>query len=475
MSLPELKVHQREGIDWIQTVRRGLLADEPGLGKTRQAIEAFDGGRNLVVAPKLVIEGGTWDDEIRKWSATPENWTVVPYTQLNARKYTGKHVSATRPVNALRPEFRGKRNFWDAVIMDEVHYVKGRDSVYSKVAIQLARNCHDFLAMTGTPFPNWSHEIYNILRMIEPEEGKQGMGGKYSSYWDWAENWFDCSPTKWSKGFPVAGEMLGCAASPKQLKECLSRPASDPCEHYLEFARVNLDGKYLRRWREDCLDLPPITDTDVLSPMDAKTKRVYAGLKNDFYARYEGQEVVAWTSGSQHVQMHKLTTSPWLLNPVGEPRGGKLDLLRFDLQSRTRPTLVFAHYKDSVEACALVASSLGASVGIVHGGIPERQRVDAFTSFKSGNLDVLVGSLETLSEGHTLVAADMALFVEESFKPYRNEQAKNRVYRMGQERPVTIRRYLCPHSLDSRKRRLLMMKTDRQMRTLTAAEMMEIL
>lgn len=467
-----LKKHQREGIDWIQSVGRGLLADEPGLGKTRQAIEAFDGGRNLVVAPKLVIEGGTWEDELRKWSATPENWTVVPYTQLNARKKVGERASTTKPVKVLKPEVKGK---WDAVVFDEAHYLKGRDTLWTWAGLQIARNTDQFLAMTGTPFPNWAHEIFMLLRMIYPEEGKQGRGGDFSGFWDWAETWFDCKPTRFSKGFPVAGEMLGCSRSKAQLKECLARPANDPCEHYLAFAEANLGEHYLRRWREDCLDLPPITDDDIRAPMDAKTKTAYLRMKNDFYSSYKGHELVAWTSGAQHVQMHLMTTSPWLLAPEGEPRGGKLELLRYDLQSRTRPTLVFAHYRASVEACARVAASLGASVGVVHGGIPERQRVDAFKSFKSGELDVMVGSLETTSEGHTLVAADTAIFVEESFKPYRNQQARDRVYRMGQTRPVTIRRYLCPNSLDSKKRRLLAMKTDRQMRTLTAAEMMEIL
>lgn len=472
MTKPPLKEHQREGIEWIQRVGRGLLADEPGLGKTRQAIEAFDGGHNLVVAPKMVIEGGTWEDELNKWSADPSKWTVLPYTGLNVRKQAGVRASTTKPVKVLKPEAKGR---WDAVVFDEAHYVKGRDTLWTWAGLQIARNAEFFMPMTGTPFPNWSHEIYTLLRMIYPEEGKMGRGGRFSSYWDWAGKWFDTTPTPFSKGFPVAGEMLGCSRTPKQLKECLSRPANDPCEHYRAFAEANLDGHYLRRWREDCLDLPEMTVQDVQAPMSATTKRTYLGLRDSFYATHEGSEVVAWTTGSQQVQMHKLTTSPWLLNQVGEPKGGKLELLRYDLENRTRPTLVFAHYKDSVEASARVAESLGLRVGIVHGGIPESQRVAAFKSFKSGSLDALCGSLETMSEGHTLVAADMALFVEESFKPYRNEQAINRVHRMGQTRPVTVRKYLCPNSVDSRKRRLLAMKTDRQMRTLTAAELMEIL
>lgn len=478
-----LKGYQREGIEWIRRVGRGLLADEPGLGKTRQAIEAFDGGNNLVVAPNLVIEGGTWHDEIEKWSNYPDRWTVVPYSQLNVRerrrwpnKVNGKphpkagQMSGPRPVKQLPELVQGR---WDAFILDEAHYIKGRGTFWNWAVQKINRFADATLPMTGTPFPNWAHEIFGILQLLYPEESKPG--GVYGSFWRWAEEWFNCSPTRFSHGMPVAGEMLLCSRSSAQLKECLARPATDPCEHYLEFARKNFGDKYLRRWREDVLDLPPFTDQTVQVPMDAATKKAYLELKQQFFAKYLGNEIIAWNQGELNVRLAKLTTSPWLLTKDGKPRGGKLDMLRFDLQSRTRPTLVFAHYKDSVEACAEVARDIGASAMVVHGDIPMNERARAIAAFKSGDLDVLVGSFDTLAEGHTLVASDMAIFVEESFKPSRNEQAKFRVYRLGQDRPVTVKRYITPNSVDSKKQRMLAVKTDRQMRHLSAAEFKEII
>jgi superfamily II DNA or RNA helicase len=471
MTLP-LKQYQVEGIEWIRKVKRGLLADEPGLGKTRQAIEAFDGMKVLVVAPRMVIDGGTWQDELDKWAKHPEGFVIAPYTSLNAREQVGARASTTRPVKKLRPEYRGK---WDAVVLDESHMVKGRDTLHYWAVRQLSRRCEYFLAMTGTPFPNWAHEIYNLLQFIHVDEGYTGKGGKYGSFWRWAEEWFDTSPTRWSNGMPVAGEMRECSRTPKQWKECMARPVNDPCEHYMKFAADNLGDQYLRRWREDCLDLEPYTEQIIKVPMAATTKTMYNSLKREFYAQYEGHEIIAWNQGSKNNQLMKATTSPWLLTQDGEPRGGKLDRLKFDLSNRTRPTLVFAHYQISVEACAAVARSLGLSVGVVHGGIPSSVRASELASFKSGELDVLVGSLDTLAEGHTLVMADEAIFVERSFKPYRNQQALFRVHRMGQTRPVTIKTYITPNSVDSKKERLLATKTDRQMRVLTAAEFREII
>lgn len=465
-NLP-LKQHQAEGIEWIRRVTRGLLADEPGLGKTRTAIEAFDGGRNLVIAPKLVIEGGTWHDELRKWSTDPENpdrWRIVPYSQINVRRPKGRGYA---PVKVLPDDIKGR---WDAMIVDESHYVKGRDSLITWSVKEINKKTDATLLMTGTPLPNWAHEVFILLQLVYPAESKMRM--EYGSFWRWAEKWFDTRPTRFSKGMPAVGEMLGCLPT---LKECLARPAHEPCEHYQAFADANFGEHYMRHWRDDCLDLPPVTFQDVETPMSPAGKRAYLALKKEFYAQYEDQEIVAWNQGSKNVQLHKLTTSPWLLAPSGEPKGGKFDQLEFDLSTRTRPTLVFAHYKDTVEACARIARNLGLSAAVVHGDIPSRERAVAMESFKSGDLDVLCGSLETLSEGHTFVVADQAILVEESFKKYRNEQAVRRIHRMGQERPVSVRTYLTPNSVDTKKRRRLEMKTDRQVRVLTAAEFKEII
>lgn len=109
-------------------------------------------------------------------------------------------------------------------------------------------------------------------------------------------------------------------------------------------------------------------------------------------------------------------------------------------------------------------------MGAVHGGFDTRTNGATVRAFKRGELDVLVGSIETVAEGLTLVQADMTIFVEKSFKPYRNEQAVMRIYRMGQQRPVTVRDYVTPNTVDRNKRKRIATKSDRAERMMTAAE-----
>lgn len=462
-SKPPLKAHQQENVDWIRRVERGLLADEPGLGKSRSAIEATKGAEKvLIIAPNLVLKTGVWDDEVEMWGYDDTRYITASYHDLNVRKPTG-NGTGRRPVKVLDP---GVKGHFDAVIVDEAHYIKGIDSKWTWAVKQIARNCDMFLPMTGTPIPNWSHEIFTLLQDIYPEEGK--IGNQFGSFWRWAEEWFNVTPNPHNPRAKILHDLKGC--TPK----CMQRDADDPCEHHVAFARGNFGDRYMRHLRADHLDLPAIVYNDINTPMGLDARRMYQDLKKNFATEVNGNDVLAWSQGAKNVLLDKLTTSPWLLSKDGPPRGGKFELLREDLRNRTRPTLVLAHYRDSVEGAAAVGASVGARTAYIHGGTTDLQNARTVRDFKAGKLDVLVGSLETLAEGLTLTVADTAIFLERSYKPSRNTQATFRIYRMGQEKEVEIRRYLTPNSVDMGKEELLATKNDRAMRTLTAADYLRV-
>lgn len=456
-SSAPLKDNQAENIEWAQWWGRGVLADEPGLGKSRSAIEAFDGTRTLVIAPAKVLSLGNWDDEIEMWSNYPWLYTQASYTSLNATIEGPR--GGRKPVHALKPEYKGH---WDTIIVDESHMIKGRKTPWTWAVNQLARNCDNMLMMTGTPIPNWAHEVFTLLKIIYPDESKPG--GRYGSFWRWAVQWFDTSPTRFSQGNPVVGDMLECTPT------CSRRDPDDPCAHYVAFARENFGARFMRHLRRDCLDLPPLQLIERRAHLDAADQRAYKQLARDFATDIGDTEVLAWSSGAKNVLLDKFTTSPWLLTKKGPPRGGKFELLRSDVTRGSGHQLVFAHYRDTVEACADVATSVGRSAGFIHGGTTDAQNTKVLRAFKRGDLEVLVGSLETMAEGLTLTIADTAIRVERSFKPSRNIQATYRFHRLGQDKPCTMIDYLMEDTVDIRKSRLLADKNDHQMKILTAAE-----
>lgn len=455
--------YQTEGIKFLRTRKRAMIADEMGLGKTNQLIGASQ-GETLVVAPKMVLVGGTWDDELEKWAPDRSGmFTQVGYTGLNLRD--GRKVTPL-----IKPEYDRE---WETIILDEAHYIKGRDTSWTKVLLKLAKRADRVYLSTGTPIPNWAPELFTSLQMLHPERAVRG--GELGSYWRWAGSWFDTTPeTIYVRGrekeVPNVGALLGCTPV------CELRPAHDPCEHYIAFAEQNLFGVFLRRLRDDVLaDLPPLTVERILTPMVPDQKRLYNQVRKEALAELSnGSLMVAWADASKHMMCEKIATGVEILDPDGKG-SGKLDRLKYDVEKRSRPTLVLAHFQASVEAARAACESVGATARHIHGGVSDRDRAEAVKLFKAGKLDVLVGSLETVSAGLTLTAADVAIFLETSYKPDRNEQAKRRIHRPGQDRPCTILDYVTPNTIDERKRALLERKTDYQMRTLSPAQIREIL
>jgi SNF2 family DNA or RNA helicase len=470
MPKPPLREYQQENVDWIKRSGRGLLADEPGLGKSRSALEGLEGAENvLIIAPSLIIETGVWHEEVEKWGFDDTTYRLAPYSQLNHRvdKRTQKQIDkgdAARyaPIKKLADTWRGFKH-WDAVILDEAHYIKGRDTARTWAVGQISQRTDSLVMLTGTPIPNWAHEAFMLLRMVYPDQAHPGK--QFGSFWRWAEKYFDCEPSAYGgTGSKVVGDLLGC--TPK----CMLRDPDSPCKHYRKFAAENFGDHYMRHLRAENLDLPPIEFMDVDTPFDDGVACRYRELRKDFATDIGEHEILAWSTGAKNVLMDKMTTSPWLLTKDGEPHGGKLEYLRRDLSNLDEPVLVLAHYRDSVEAATRVAQAAGRRAAYIHGGTTDLQNARTVRDFKAGNLDVLVGSLETLAEGLTLTVASTAIFLERSYKPSRNTQATFRIYRLGQDKACRIIRYLTPASIDTGKEALLAAKNDHQMRVLTAAD-----
>lgn len=460
-----LRPYQEEGLKFLRANPRAFLADEMGLGKSAQMILASE-GRTLIVAPAMVLDGGTWREEIEKWC--PErapDVTAVSYTGLVQRE--GRKVT-----KSAKPEYARE---WDTVILDEAHYLKGRKTSWTLALRPILKRAGRVIYATGTPMPNWAQEIFEVVQGLWPERARPG--GEFGSYWRWAGKWFDTEPDiVYRQGkqleVPHVGGLLACEPG------CLERDPLDPCDHFKDFFAANLGDRFLQRLRDEVLtDLPPLTIETVYTPMTALQQRMYREIKKDFVAELgDGRLKVAWNSGAKNVLLSKVSTGASVLDPSEDPLkgSGKLQRLAFDLAGRTRPTLVVAHFQRAVDAARDVARGLGMSAESIHGGTTRPDRIRIVELFKAGKLDVLAGSLETIAEGLTLTAADLVIFLEVSFKPSRNQQALRRIHRIGQDRPCVALDYITPDTVDEGKRELLATKTDQQIRILTAAQMASI-
>src|SRR4051812_45815564 len=175
MSKP-LMPHQIEGIDWMRPIERTLLADEAGLGKSAQLLRVAK-EPVLVVAPAMVLNAGTWDDEIELWTPGIDA-TQVAYSSIAQRGARGRvpRDSNGFPKTPLKPEYR---RHWGTVVLDESHYIKGRKTSWANAVLDI--DADEARLATGTPVPNWAHEAFMSLRALYPEEARAGK--EFGSYW----------------------------------------------------------------------------------------------------------------------------------------------------------------------------------------------------------------------------------------------------------------------------------------------------
>lgn len=446
---PELTFmpHQVSGIKWLNTFDRALLADEAGLGKSAQLLWSAREPA-LIVAPAMVIEGGTWDDEIEKW-ASGIDATQVSYSSIAQRgpKGTVPKDSNGFPLTPLKGEYR---KHFRTVILDECHYIKGRKTSWANAILELDADL--WRLATGTPIPNWAQEAFMLLRALFPAEAKAGK--QFGSYWRWANEWFDVSDGRY-------GKEIG------DLREDRT---------WDQFRQENWKGRMLRRLREDVLtDLPPLREQEWRTPMVEAQRKAYRDLKKDYVAFLDNNvEIDVWSEPGMLVKLAQIATG---LEVVGGKGSGKLKALKAILEDRPSHKLVVAHFQNSVDACADAAREVGRSVAVVHGGTPKAARQRAIRAFQAGDVSVLCASIGTISEGLTLHqgGADEVIRVERSWSPYKNDQVARRLHRIGVERPVTLTDLITPGTVDERVLDVLASKTEQQIKALTATEIMALL
>lgn len=405
----------------------------------------------------MVLESGTWDDEIAKWTPGIDA-TQVSYSS----SYVGAGGKVKRDQNGfalteLKPQFR---RHWGTVILDESHYLKGRKTSWTN-ALKKIDAGRIYLA-TGTPIPNWAHEAFTTLQFLWPDEAKPGE--TFGSYWRWVNDWFEVSDSFYN---PMAKEI-------GSLREDRTWDG---------FNASNWRNRMILRLREQCLDLPELTNQRWNVRMSGEQKKAYTALKRDYVALLESGTIVdAWSEPAKLVKLLQLATGlecfdPGRLdNPQVKP-SGKFGALASILEDRPRQTLVVGHFRSTVQAAARVAGRLGKRVSVVHGGVPSTHRTTAIRNFQQGHTDVMVATIATVREGMTLHQAgcDQIVRMERSFTPSNNEQVMRRIHRIGQEHPVTCIDLVTDGTYDEKVLGLLSSKTDEQMRALGTRELIQLL
>ena len=432
-----LRPYQQRGLAWLagmcESGLGGCLADDMGLGKTIQIIALHLHRRDLKAGPTLVVCPasllGTWEREIRRFA--PE----IPVRRFHGGGRHLQDLAADEVVLVtygvvLRDRERLAETGWGLLVADEAQHAK---NPYSRTARELrAIPAPARIALTGTPVENRLSELWSILDWTTP-----GLLGHLEAF-------------------------TRRIARPVELYR-----DADATARFAALIRPFL----LRRRKTDpgiAPELPRKTETDQLVPLTAEQVTLYEAMVQETIqaiATAEGIEraglVFKLLTGLKQICNHP---AQYLKQPGPLPgRSGKLalfDELTDVILAGGESMLVFTQYTQMATLLQQHLDARGIRSLFLHGGVPVQRREEMVAEFQAGAVPVFLLSLKAGGTGLTLTRATHVLHYDRWWNPAVEDQATDRAYRIGQDRPVQVHRLIAEGTLEDRIAALLEKKRD---------------
>ena len=407
------------GFEWLTSLARyylgGILADDMGLGKTLQAItyivSTWKKNKEttfIVVCPSSLLYN--WQDEIENFC--PELSTIMILGNPNDRKdliadcKNYQVVLVSYPI--LRRDIELLRDIsFDTAFLDEAQFIKNPNSRNAK-AVKMLNAEHRF-ALTGTPIENNLSELWSIFDFLMP-------GYLYSH----------------SKFVNLYEKPVVRFESEEALKQ-------------LNF---HIKPFILRRMKKDVLEeLPEKTERKMVSDMTDEQKEVYMSYLEDMRKKINseinknGFERSRMMILASLTRLRQICCHPSTFVENYEGGSGKLGLLLQIVQNGVEGghrILVFSQFTSMLNIIEEEFKKLKISYYYLDGSTPISQRSEDVKAFNSGSRDVYLISLKAGGTGLNLVGADMVIHYDPWWNPAVEDQATDRVYRIGQKNSVNV-------------------------------------
>lgn len=413
--------HQPAGIAFLREQKRAILADEPGLGKTIQALVAaqLDGAlRILYVAPAHIL----WriNEMASEWSGYGRvmfhgGGRELPSVDTSEMIVFTSYELAT----AHRDELLAVG--FDLVIVDEAHHVKERKAKVLGALRPLSRKARRLYLLTGTPVLNTADEMWPLLNLIDPVT--------WSSYWRFVDT-YCLTSTVYAKGGRPIRQVDG--PDPAKLAELKARLA-----HIL-----------LRREQT----LEPVVPVRTALTLSGPERAAYDQLAAMYFLDTATGPVIADHDAALVLRLRQLASDWQLLDPtlgVGT-KVAAATASAGNLHRQGEPVVMFASFKATVHRIAAALVAGGVEAVAIDGDVTPHRRRSAIASFQSGDVRALVGTYGAMSEGVDMYAARHIIRVDQDWVPKTNDQAVGRVRRIGQTRQVYDHTFHITGTVDDR-------------------------
>ena len=462
-----LRTYQVEGFQWLSFLYEqrlgGILADDMGLGKTVQALALLahaieehrvaserttERGESvepfapfLVVAPTSVITN--WAAEAERFLPEAKVVTITETTAGKtplAERIAGAHLVLTsytllrmdedaytgyaRTLGRTVDEFTGEQSApegWGALLLDEAQFVKNTGTRAWSIA--RAMPARTKIAMTGTPIENNLMELWALLAIVA-----DGL-------------------------FPSARAFRDLYARPAESGE-------DPAHAAATAARLRrrIRPLMLRRTKElVAVELPAKNDTRVNLPLAPGHRRIY-----DTHLQRERQKVLGlledmdknrFTIFQSLTLLRRLALDAALIDPeayagVSSVKRDYLVQQLPDLLEKGHRVLVFSQFTSYLKSISARLAEEG--IGHLYLDGSTRNRAEVIEAFTSGQEPVFLISLKAGGFGLNLTEADHVFIMDPWWNPAAEQQAVDRIHRIGQDKEVHVYRLVAEGTIEEK-------------------------
>ncbi|NWF61109.1 MAG: DEAD/DEAH box helicase [Fischerella sp.] len=434
----ELRPYQQRGVAWLTFLERwGLgacLADDMGLGKTIQFIafllhlkeqDALE-KPTLLVCPTSVL--GNWEREVKKFGPTLK---VLQYHGDKRSKgkafveVANKHDLVITSYALIHRDLKSLQGVsWQGIVLDEAQNIKNAEAKQSQAVRQLESTYR--IALTGTPVENRLQELWSILDFLNP-----GYLGNKQFF---------------QRRFAMPIEKYGDAASLGQLRS-LVQP--------FILRRLKTD-------REIIQDLPEKQEMNVFCGLSPEQAELYQQVVEESLAEIETSEgmqrrgmILALLVKLKQICNHpaQYLKKATLLEPRLSGKLLRLQEMLEEMLSEGDRALIFTQFAEWGKLLKpYLEQQLEREILFLYGSTSKKQReemIDRFQHDPQGP-PIMILSLKAGGVGLNLTRANHVFHFDRWWNPAVENQATDRVFRIGQTRNVQVHKFVCTGTLEEK-------------------------
>ncbi len=451
--------HQMVALECARTAPFFGLFMEMGTGKTKVISDLLDYAsqhkskdtplRTLIVCPKSVVVnwvrelsmdvggkyrvavlsriGSTMRDELREKNLVAgrggEFGAVDGLLELIRCKDVALQVAIINYDNVqARLELLQKMQF-DVIVLDESHKIKAMNAKRTKAILELALSGKRRFILTGTPLTQNPMDLYSQFEFMGPAMALLG----YTTFYAYANAYSSKNRYGRVSGFQNTGKLLQLAS----------------------------------KWafsvkKKDCLDLPEKLYVRREVEMSPEQQEMYEQVATEVLLVLEslGAEVTIQNILVQYLRLAQVT-SGYIKTTDGREvsiaKGeGKIDELMEVLEETNgQKVVVWSRFVHEIEAICKRLEKAGIGHVAYYGAVSAEKRQEAVDRFQTDpTVKVFVGNAQAGGIGINLTAADVVVYVSNSFSLADRLQSEDRTHRIGQKNAVTYIDIVCEDSID---------------------------